>query len=93
MRYRVYILRCSDGSYYVGRTDDLEARIRCHGEGHGPVYTRVRLPVTLAYSEGFPTLRLAMARERQLKRWSHRKKSALVKGDKSLLRDLSRSRD
>ena len=93
MTYHVYILGCSDGSYYVGHTDDLESRIRLHNDGHGPAYTRARRPVILAHSEQFRTLSSAVARERQLKRWSHGKKKGLVEGDRSLLRALSRSRD
>jgi predicted GIY-YIG superfamily endonuclease len=93
MSYRVYILRCSDGTYYVGHTDDLEARVRRHNDGRGPAYTRARRPVTLVHSEAFATEALAVTRERQLKNWSPAKKEALVRGDRALLRQLSQSRD
>ncbi len=91
--YHVYILRCSDGTYYVGHTDDLEARVRRHNDGRGAGYTRARRPVSLVCSEAFPTEALAVARECQLKNWSQAKKEALIAGNKRVLRRLGRSRD
>jgi len=91
--YHVYIPRCSDGSYYVGHTDDLETRVRRHNDGCGPAYARARRPVMLAYSERHATEASAVAREGQLKHWSRTKKKALVSGRKALLRQLSQSRD
>jgi len=91
--YHVYIIRCSDGSYYVGHTDDLKCRLRRHNDGRGPAYTRARRPVTLVYSEPFADEASAMGRERQLKRWSHAKRQALISGSKATLRRLSRSQD
>jgi len=93
MAYRVYIVRCADGSYYVGHTDDLECRMLRHNDGRGPAYTRARRPVTLVYSETLASEALAVAREQQLKHWSGTKKKALIAGNKTLLRRLSRSRD
>jgi len=93
MGYHVYIVMCSDGSYYVGHTDDLASRMRRHNEGRGPAYTRTRRPVTLLYSEACASEACAAARERQLKNWSAAKKEALVRGDRALLRRLSQSRD
>ena len=87
----VYILRCADGSLYVGHTNDLTQRERNHRDGRGGTYTAARRPVTVAYSEEHSTLAAARAREQQIKRWSGKKKEALLAGDRRLLKDLSRS--
>ncbi len=81
MSFWVYILRCSDGSYYVGHTDDLELRVAKHRSGEIPGYTRTKLPVELVFSEEFPTRTDAFFRERQIKGWSRKKKEALMRGD------------
>ena len=88
----VYILRCADASLYVGLTDDLEARERAHREGRGCSYTRRRTPVSLAYVEFFADEGEARDRERQLKRWSGKKKEALIAGRLETLKELSRRR-
>jgi putative endonuclease len=87
-----YILECADGSYYVGSTGDVSARVELHLSGKGPGYTAARLPVRLVYSEQQPTLESAVKRERQLKRWTHAKKHALISGNFTQLHDLSRCR-
>ena len=76
----VYILRCADGSFYVGQTSDLGSRIARHNDGLAARWTAARRPVTLAYADQSNTLAEAVARERQLKRWTHAKKAALVAG-------------
>jgi tRNA/rRNA methyltransferase len=81
MDFHVYILRCRDGSYYAGHTDDLERRIAQHQAGELPGHTHERRPVTLVYSQGFATRDEALAAELQIKRWSRRKKEALIAGD------------
>lgn len=86
----VYILRCADDSYYVGLTEDLKGRENAHNNGRGSKYTFLRRPVRLVYSESYRTFEEAIARERQLKRWSHAKKKALMVGDAGRLRQLSR---
>lgn len=88
----VYILRCADGSLYVGHTSDLQARERTHNEGRGGSFTAARRPVTLVYSESLPSLEAARAREAQLKRWSALTKEALLCGDLAALHRLSRRR-
>lgn len=89
----VYILKCTDGSYYVGSTSDVDARVKEHNDGKlGACYTFLRRPVTLAYTESYATLFEAMRRERQLKGWSHAKKAALVTGDIVTLKALSKRR-
>ena len=87
----VYILRCSDGTLYVGSTSDLDDRVRTHADGRGGSHTAARRPVQLVYHEQFPTLDEARQREQQIKRWSGRKKGALIARDRTTLKSLSRS--
>ncbi len=77
----VYILKCFDGSYYVGSTPDLERRLVEHQTGYFQGYTASRLPVALVWSAEFPTEHDAFLRERQIKGWSRAKKEALIRGD------------
>ena len=86
--YYVYILRCADGSFYVGHTTEPRSREQTHNEGRGPRYTAHRLPVQLVYSEQHALLADAVRRERQIKRWTHAKKEALVTGNLELLKRL-----
>ena len=88
----VYILHCSDGSYYAGSTNDLPRRIQMHHCGHGSVWTARRRPVERVYREDHDTLADALARERQIKRWTRAKKRALIHGDASALHRLSKRR-
>ena len=85
----MYILRCRDGSYYVGSTTSGDYRIQQHKDGLGGDYTRRRLPVELVYGEEFPTLHKAFLAERQVKGWSRLKKEALIRGDYDALPELS----
>ena len=82
----IYILRCADGSYYTGHTDDIEKRIGEHQSGLCAGYTSERLPVELVFSEEFQTREQALAVELQIKRWSRRKKEALIRSDWSALK-------
>jgi len=84
----VYILRCADGSYYVGTCTNLRERIEKHQDGSASSHTRSRRPVSLAYSEAFTSAEAARARERQIKRWSRAKKEALIAGNLALLKQL-----
>jgi putative endonuclease len=86
----VYIVRCCDGSLYVGHTTNLESRERRHNEGFGSKYTAARRPVRVVYAEEHDSSQNAIARERQLKRWSALKKEALVAGDLAGLKALSK---
>ena len=88
----VYILRCADNSFYVGLTQDLNTRVKAHNDGRGAAYTFKRRPVRLVYSEKFESESKGVERERQLKRWSHSKKEALVSGDLQKLKRLSKPR-
>jgi predicted GIY-YIG superfamily endonuclease len=92
-RFFVYILRCSDGSFYVGHTVDLETRVNAHNEGRGALWTACRRPVTLVYQEPHASEASAIARERQIKRWAHAKKSALIDGDRVKLKSLAKRRN
>jgi predicted GIY-YIG superfamily endonuclease len=74
----VYILKCSDGSYYVGHTADIDARLKAHMHGQDCEYTALRLPVVLVFLKEFATRDEAFRIERQIKRWSRRKKEALI---------------
>ena len=88
--YFVYIVICADGSLYVGFTTDLEERVRAHNEGRGAAWTARRGPVELVYVETFDDETSAIRRERQLKRWTIKKKLALIAGDTARLRQLSK---
>ena len=92
MPFFVYILRCADGSYYTGHTDNLEARVAGHHQGMVPGYTHSRRPVSLVFAEMFSSRDEALARERQIKGWSRAKKQALIKEEWHKLVELSRSR-
>lgn len=72
--YYVYILRCSDDSFHVGSTKNVEDRIQAHNSGRGATYTFKRRPVRLRYEKAFKTEAEAIRRERQLKRGSAVKK-------------------
>jgi len=89
-----YMLRCADGSYYVGsaRGDDLEPRVAEHQAGARPGYTYTRRPVRLVWSERFDRITDAIAAERKIKGWSRAKKEALIKGDWAQLQLLAKRR-
>ncbi len=81
MSFWVYILRCSDGSYYTGHTDNLETRIDEHQHGLSDGFTAGRVPVELVFSQACTTREEALAAERQIKRWNRKKKEAMMRGD------------
>jgi tRNA/rRNA methyltransferase len=83
MTFFAYMLRCSDGSYYAGHTDDIERRVAQHQAGELPGYTHERRPITLVWSEDFASREEALAAEQQIKGWSRAKKEALIAGDGS----------
>jgi tRNA/rRNA methyltransferase len=88
--FHTYMLRCSDDSYYVGHTDNLEQRVAAHQAGQLPGYTYTRRPVELVWSEAFSTREEALAAEQQLKGWRREKKEALIRGDWARVSDLAR---
>jgi putative endonuclease len=85
----VYILRCCDSSYYVGCTTAIEKRLREHDLGIFPGYTSARRPVELVWCAEFPDVFQAIVVERQIKRWSRRKKEALIREEFDLLHELA----
>jgi putative endonuclease len=88
----VYIVQCADGSLYVGHTSDVNERVNVHNEGRGARWTAVRRPVSIVYFEPHPSEDKACVRERQIKRWSHEKKRALISGDLQKLKSLAKRR-
>jgi len=90
----VHMLRCRDGSYYVGCAtgDDLEPRILQHQTGAYRGYTFDRRPVQLVWSEHFQFITDAIAMERKIKGWSRAKKEALINGEWNAIVTLSRRR-
>lgn len=74
-----YIVKCSDGTYYTGWTNNLEKRIQSHNSGTGAKYTRPRLPVTLVYYETFSTKQEAMRREYAIKQLNRQQKDSLIR--------------
>ena len=89
----VYILRCADGSYYVGSTRaSLEARIAEHNAGTFGGYTARRRPVVLLFHQEFARIEDAIATERQIKGWTRAEKYALIQGDFAALTLLARGR-
>jgi len=88
----VYILRCSDDSYYTGHTDNLDRRVAEHSSGAiAGCYTFKRRPVTLVFSQTFTTREEALAAEQQIKGWSRKKKEAMIRGDWAEVSRLARS--
>jgi predicted GIY-YIG superfamily endonuclease len=88
----VYILKCADGSYYTGHTEDIEARLAQHQQGLIFGYTSKRRPVELVFFDYFQTRDDAFDRERQIKGWSRRKKEALINEKWDELIEFSRNR-
>ena len=84
----VYILRCADGSLYIGETADVDQRVEDHNRGRGGPHTMKRRPVVLAYAEPHQTRAECLERERQLKGWTRVKKEALIAGDILALKRL-----
>ena len=93
MEVTVYMVECSDGSYYTGLTkQDIEARVWEHNEGIYRGYTHTRRPVKLVFTETYDLMTDAIMRERQIKGWSRVKKQALIDYDYERLPELSKNR-
>jgi putative endonuclease len=87
----VYILACSDNSYYTGVTNDIERRLYEHDAGlDKESYTYIRRPLELKYLEQFDDINKAIEREKQIKKWSRKKKEALFEENYYLLKILSK---
>lgn len=89
MRCYMYILECSNGTFYTGSTKNLEKRVATHQEGLGANYTKKHLPVKLVYYEVFNRIDYAFNREKQVQNWSRKKKMALIAGNTDLLHPLA----
>lgn len=85
----MYILRCSDDSYYTGSTIDLGKRLVEHQNGKGANHTKKRLPVELVYFEQYNRIDFAFYREKQVQGWSRKKKEALIDGFHGKLHEYS----
>ena len=88
------MLRCADGTYYVGSTVDLEGRLWQHNvsDDLGAAYTRCRRPVELVWSCWYDRVDDAFAFEKQVQGWNRRKREALIRGEWEALPDLARRR-
>ena len=87
----MYILECSDGSYYTGSTNNLELRLQQHQRGEGANHTKKRLPVKLVYFEEFNRIDEAFYREKEVQGWSRKKKEALIFSRPETLPELSKA--
>ncbi len=92
MLWFVYILKCSNGSVYVGSTSNLSERFDRHRSGDGAAHTAKCPPERVIWSEEYSSLNAAVTRERQLKGWSRAKKLALANGQFADLRKLAKRR-
>jgi putative endonuclease len=91
--YYVYMLRCIDGTFYVGMTNDITRRYDEHCAGrHQTCYTHTRRPLRLVYAGEFDRVDEAIAFEKRLKGWSHKKKRAFADQDWPLLKRLAAGR-
>lgn len=89
----LYMLKCADGSYYVGTSRiPLEQRIAEHNAGRYGGYSSTRRPVALVFSQSFERISDAISAERQVKGWSRAKKEALIRADFEGLKALSKRR-
>ena len=89
----MYILKCSDGTYYTGSTWRIETRLARHNEGKGANYTKCRLPVELVYKEYSGSIIKAFQREKQVQKWSRKKKEALIAENMQKLHELAECRN
>ena len=88
--YYVYMLRCFDGTFYTGITNNIDRRWHEHDSGYDPTcYTYTRRPLRLVYAGDFATPAEAINFEKQVKRWSHKKKRAFADREWPLLKRLA----
>jgi len=88
----IYILKCADGSYYVGSTRNLDLRLAQHQSGKASRYTSGRLPVELVYGEEYIRIADAYYREKQIQNWGRAKREALINGDLEVLPPLAKKK-
>jgi len=91
--YFVYILKCSDRSYYTGVTSDLDKRLIEHEEGkYKESYTYSKRPIELVFYCSFTNVEIAIEKEKQIKKWSRSKKEALINNEFDKLPNLSKKK-
>ena len=90
MKGWIYILECSDKSFYTGSTNNIDLHLEQHQQGFGSNHTKKRLPVKLVYFEEFERIDDAFIREKQIQGWSKKKKEALINGKNNLLNTYSK---
>jgi putative endonuclease len=88
----MYILKCADGTFYIGSTTSSDSRLFQHRQGVDAIYTSKRLPVELVYFEEYWNVAEAFAREKQVQNWSRSKREALVQRFFRMLPELSRKK-
>lgn len=92
--YYVYIIKCSDGSYYTGITNNLDKRINEHTFGKNKdCYTYKRRPLELKFHETFNDVLQAIYFEKKIKKWTRVKKEALINGNFDMLQILAECRN
>lgn len=91
--FYVYILKCNDGSYYTGHTDDIDKRIAEHHSSENTGYTADKKPFELVYTQEFMARDEAIAAECQIKKWSRKKKEALIAENWSQLKQLAKKQN
>ena len=79
-RFYVYILKCQDGTYYTGYTNNLEKRIQRHNAGFASRYTRAKLPVRAIWKKEYMYFKSAFKTEKRIKQLTRKQKEALVGG-------------
>ena len=79
MKGYMYILLCSNGTYYTGSTKDLELRYQQHASGNGANHTKKYPPTKILYYEEYDRIDTVFYREKQIQGWSRKKKEALMK--------------
>lgn len=90
----LYIIKCSDNTYYIGVISNLDCRMDKHHSGYYPsCYTASRRPLELAFYAEFTDINIAIEKEKQVKKWSKEKKEALIKGDFDKLQWISECRN
>jgi len=88
--FYVYILECNDGSFYVGRTHNIEQRVSEHSIGDGCFFTAQRLPIKVVFVESVQSEQEAYALEMKIKGWSRAKKQALISGNWDQIKTLAK---
>jgi putative endonuclease len=91
--YYVYILKCSDKTYYTGVASSLTSRFHEHQKGkHKDSYTYKRRPLELVFYCEFTNIEMAIEKEKQIKKWSKVKKEALINGEFEKLTNLAKKK-